>query len=58
MATFQVYTDSREEYRWTLRADNGEVIADSGEGYRHRADCLHGVELVKDAAYAPAEDGE
>jgi uncharacterized protein YegP (UPF0339 family) len=25
------------DYRWSLRADNGEVIADSGEGYRRRS---------------------
>ncbi len=30
---FEVYEDAAEEWRWRLRADNGELIADSGEGY-------------------------
>jgi len=35
------------DYRWRLRADNGRIVADSGEGYRNRADCEHGINLVK-----------
>jgi uncharacterized protein YegP (UPF0339 family) len=27
-----VYRDKAWDYRWRLTADNGEVIADSGEG--------------------------
>ena len=56
--SFQVYKDAAGDWRWRLVAGNGRVIADSGEGYQHRADCLHGVELVKDAKYAPVEEGE
>lgn len=44
---FQVYTDRAREYRWRLRAANGETIADSGEGYRYKSDCLRGIALVK-----------
>ena len=29
------------------------VIADSGEGYFNKQDCLHGIELVKGAYNAP-----
>jgi uncharacterized protein YegP (UPF0339 family) len=47
--TFQVYTDAAGEWRWRLVAGNGRIIADSGEGYRDRPDCLHGIELVKDS---------
>jgi uncharacterized protein YegP (UPF0339 family) len=35
------------DYRWRLRADNGRIIADSGEGYRNKTDCQHGIELVR-----------
>ncbi|TQK07004.1 DUF1508 domain-containing protein [Herbaspirillum sp. SJZ107] len=35
------------DYRWRLRADNDRIIADSGEGYRNKSDCLHGINLVK-----------
>ena len=56
--SFRVYQDAAGEWRWRLVSANGRILAVSGEGYRHRADCLHGVELVKDASYAPVEDGE
>jgi uncharacterized protein YegP (UPF0339 family) len=56
--SFHVYQDAAGEWRWRLVSGNGRIIAVSGEGYGHRADCLHGVELVKDAKYAPVEDGE
>lgn len=46
-ATFEVFVDARKEYRWRLKASNGKVIADSGEGYKNRADCLHGIDLLK-----------
>jgi Domain of unknown function (DUF1508) len=31
-----------------LRAANGKIIADSGEGYVSKSDCQHGIELVKE----------
>ena len=31
-----VYEDEAREFRWKLVADNGEIIADSAEGYRHK----------------------
>lgn len=50
MAQFQVYEDSSGEYRWRLLADNNQVIATSGEGYKAKADCKHGIEVVKSVA--------
>ena len=38
-----VYQDARNEYRWRIRAENGSILADSGEGYKNKADCLHGL---------------
>ncbi len=32
MAKFQIFKDRSGEYRWRLRADNNEIIADSAEG--------------------------
>lgn len=40
------------DYRWRLISDNGRIIADSGEGYRNKSDCLHGIELVKGTSAA------
>lgn len=28
-----IYQDAAEEWRWRRQAANGEIIADSGEGY-------------------------
>jgi uncharacterized protein YegP (UPF0339 family) len=32
-----VFRRKDRDYAWSLRADNGEVIADSGEGYRRKS---------------------
>lgn len=45
---FYIYADRSGEHRWTLVASNGKTIADSGEGYKTEADCLHGIGLVMD----------
>jgi uncharacterized protein YegP (UPF0339 family) len=47
MATFTIYRDTRREYRWRLRASNGKIIADSGEGYTTKTACQDGIALVK-----------
>jgi len=36
-AAFERYEDNRGEYRWRLRHRNGNVLADSGEGYISRS---------------------
>ena len=38
--TFTVYRDKRKEWRWRLKASNGHILADSGEGYKRKRDCL------------------
>ena len=55
---FQVYKDSAGEWRWRLVAGNDQVIADSGEGYRDKKDCLHAIELVKDSKDARVEGAD
>lgn len=42
---FEMYRDGSGQYRWRLRAANGEIIA-SGEAYRNRDDCIRAVTLV------------
>jgi uncharacterized protein len=57
VSKFQLYKDRKGEYRWRLRARNGEIIADSNEGYSSKASCKHGIDLVKEqAANAEVED--
>jgi len=43
---FEVYADKAGEFRFRLKATNGQVIAVS-EGYKAIASCLNGVESVK-----------
>jgi uncharacterized protein YegP (UPF0339 family) len=56
-ATFEIYQDARGEYRWRLKSANGQVIATSGQGYKAKVDCRHGIEVVqKEAAGAKVEE--
>ncbi|MCW5935762.1 MAG: DUF1508 domain-containing protein [Fimbriimonadaceae bacterium] len=40
MDTWKIYQDSRNEWRWTRYAPNGQIVGASTEGYRNRADCV------------------
>ena len=44
---FELYQDARGEYRWRLKAANGQTIATGGEGYTSKAGCLNGIDSVK-----------
>ena len=50
---YEVYKDTNGEWRWRLFAANNQVIANSGEGYANRGDCLSAIELVKSSQDAP-----
>lgn len=43
---FEMYVDKAGEYRFRLKARNGEIIATS-EGYKAKASCLNGIESVR-----------
>lgn len=43
---FYVYRDQALQWRWTLYAANGRKIANAGEGYHNKADCLSAINLV------------
>lgn len=43
---FEVYKDQGGEFRFRLKATNGQVILTS-EGYKVKASCINGVESVK-----------
>ena len=43
---FEIYADKAGEFRFRLKATNGQVIATS-EGYKALASCKNGVESVK-----------
>ncbi len=43
---FEMYTDKAGEFRFRLKARNGETIAAS-EGYKAKASCLNGIDSVR-----------
>ena len=43
---FEMYTDKAGEFRFRLKARNGEIIAVS-EGYKAKASCLNGIDSVR-----------
>lgn len=45
---FEVYRDDspNREWRWRLKAANRKTIANSGEGYNNRQDCVDMINLI------------
>ena len=43
---FEIFLDKAGEYRFRLKATNGQIIATS-EGYTVKAGCLNGIESVR-----------
>ncbi|MBR6562781.1 MAG: YegP family protein [Clostridia bacterium] len=55
---FEMYQDKAGEYRFRLKAKNGEVIATS-EGYKTKASCENGIASVKkNAPEAEVQEAE
>jgi uncharacterized protein YegP (UPF0339 family) len=44
---FKVYRDRAGEWRWRLRAANGRIVADSGEGYSSRTNAERAVQTFR-----------
>jgi uncharacterized protein YegP (UPF0339 family) len=42
--TARIYRDRSRQWRWTLFAQNGRKLANSGEGYKRRSHCRRMVE--------------
>ena len=56
-ATFEVYEDRAGKWRWRLVHDNGNVVADSGQGYASKQRAVSGIESVRtNAPEAPIEE--
>jgi uncharacterized protein YegP (UPF0339 family) len=53
---YKVYKDRSGGWRWRLVAANGRTVADSGQGYANKQDCMAGIELVKGSKDAPVEE--
>jgi len=46
MGKFEIYKDKRGEFRFRLKASNGETIA-TGEGYKTKQGCKKGIEAIR-----------
>lgn len=51
---FEVYQDKGGEFRFRLKAKNGQIIATS-EGYTTLKNCLNGIESVRKNVDSPIE---
>lgn len=43
---FEIYKDTAGNYRWRLRAKNGQIIATPGENYTSKQGCENGIRAV------------
>ena len=43
---FEVYTDKAGEFRFRLKAKNGQIIA-TGEGYKAKSSCKKGIDSIR-----------
>jgi uncharacterized protein YegP (UPF0339 family) len=43
---FEVYKDKSGEFRFRLKARNGEIVA-TGESYKAKASCLNGIDSIR-----------
>jgi uncharacterized protein YegP (UPF0339 family) len=49
---FEVYKDKADEYRFRLKASNGQFVL-SSEGYSAKAGCMNGIESVIENCKVP-----
>jgi uncharacterized protein YegP (UPF0339 family) len=52
---FEMYKGANDQFHWRLKAGNGEVLATGGQGYKAKADCQHGIEVMQAAGDAKAK---
>ena len=49
----EFYESLDGDWRWRVRAANGHILADSGEGYKNRLDCVLGYQAAQTAETPP-----
>ena len=45
-----VFRDTAYEWRWNLKANNGQIIATSGEGYKNKSHAIYMAEQINPEA--------
>jgi uncharacterized protein YegP (UPF0339 family) len=48
--TYETYEDAKHEFRWRMKAKNGQIIASSSEGYTAKADAEKAIASIKTRA--------
>jgi uncharacterized protein YegP (UPF0339 family) len=43
---YPVRRKSGREWRWRLRAKNGKIVAEGGESFVNRSDCIASIQIV------------
>jgi len=56
MGFYHVYQDQAKHWRWRFISANNRIIADSGESYWNKSDCLAGIAIMKGSAQAPVRE--
>lgn len=47
----------RKQWRWRLKAANGRIVADSGESYNNKRDCIVMAQTIRnEASGAPIKE--
>lgn len=47
MWKFEIYRDTANEWRWRLKATNGRIVVDSGEGYASQSNARLAAEHAR-----------
>jgi uncharacterized protein YegP (UPF0339 family) len=47
-AKFEIYKGKIGDFRWRLAHTNGQILANSGEGYTTKVNAINGIKSVKD----------
>ena len=53
---YTYYKDAKDEFRWRYTSSNGNIIAQSSEGYKNKADCLSAIALMQGSSEDPVFD--
>lgn len=43
----EIFKGKDNQYYFTLKGNNNEIIATSGDGYKTKQGCLNGIDVIK-----------
>lgn len=50
-----LYQDKNGEWRWRFIAKNQRLLANGGEGYKNRQDCIDSAEMVTGTSFSQVD---